>query len=251
MRRWTETTKWGDRWFRRLVPSSKLFYLYLLDECDEAGVWEEDFELFSVMTGIDHCREVFIEDLGDRILVLPDDKILVRKFLPYQQPKGLRAHVPLHQKIQTRLELHGLRYEEGIVSVEGDTRGGSPRHSPRPRSRGLVTVTVPVAVKRGKKNRESEGKEETLPASLDCPEFRKAWKDFVAYRIEINRKLTDLARTRTLNRLEKVEVEVAVAAIYTTIENTWTGVDPKFLERNGSRQGSKEKNRDYAHGLDY
>lgn len=37
-----ETDKWNDQWFRTRLPLAKLWYLYLLDRCDQGGVWEID-----------------------------------------------------------------------------------------------------------------------------------------------------------------------------------------------------------------
>ena len=250
MRRWTETTKWQDRWFRRLVPTSKLFYLYLLDECDEAGVWEIDFDLFAVMSGISISPESLIEDLGNRIQVLEGEQILVRKFLPYQQPKGLQAHVPLHQKIQRRLDVHGLVYDEGRVSLVGDTLEDTMEGGEVIPSVSLVSVSVPVPVKKRRKKEESEEKEEELPESLDCPEFREVWKQFKAYRKEVKRPFTDNARKLTLNRLAKVTPETAIAAIHATIERGWSGVDPAWLKRNGNRGQPIKADRDYEHCLE-
>lgn len=36
MKRFTETTKWDDPWFRQLKPDLKLLGLWLVDRCDNA-----------------------------------------------------------------------------------------------------------------------------------------------------------------------------------------------------------------------
>jgi hypothetical protein len=51
-RRFTETAKWDDPWYRRLAPAAKLVYSYLCDKCDCAGFWEVDWEAVAFQTGL-------------------------------------------------------------------------------------------------------------------------------------------------------------------------------------------------------
>jgi len=39
-KRFTASEKWEDLWFSELSNKYKLFWIYLLDKCDNAGVWE-------------------------------------------------------------------------------------------------------------------------------------------------------------------------------------------------------------------
>ena len=51
-KRFTDSDKWLKKpWFRSLKPSQKLFWLYLLDVCDQCGVWEVDFGLAEILIG--------------------------------------------------------------------------------------------------------------------------------------------------------------------------------------------------------
>ena len=42
--RLTDCLKWSDKWFRNIDPEEQLFWFYIHDRCDQAGVWNEDFE---------------------------------------------------------------------------------------------------------------------------------------------------------------------------------------------------------------
>ena len=159
--------------------------------------------------------------------------------------------MPLHVKILSRLELHGLIFEGGEVSQKEPT-GVSPGSHPQPSGEGYVYVNV----SKGRKGKGGKGKGKTpkpreeIPPELNAPEFLKAWDDFKAYRQEINKPQTEVGARRTLARLAKHGSEKATAAIYATIENRWTGVDPDWLNRNGAGRKPAAPDRDYAKGLE-
>ena len=43
-KRFTDSNKWKKKWFRCLSNDHKVFWIYVLDQCDHAGIWEVDFE---------------------------------------------------------------------------------------------------------------------------------------------------------------------------------------------------------------
>ena len=72
MKRFTDAEKWADPWFVELDPQAKLFWLYLLDNVDQCGVWEKFEKKFHFETGIGISIDALIEDLGDRVCDLGD-----------------------------------------------------------------------------------------------------------------------------------------------------------------------------------
>ena len=95
----------------------------------------------------------------------------------------------------------------------------------------------------------SEVKKE-VPKALDCPEFRQAWNDFEQHRIQIRKKMTPLASTKLLSRLELLGVQRSIAAINHSIENGWQGIfEPKEQSTTNSSHGynnGKPPVRDYV-----
>ncbi len=77
--------KWNDPWFRRLTPDQKLFWMYVCDTCDNAGVWKIDFELASFQIGI-KVTEDFIKDIneGKERVIIKNDLLLIRDFVVFQ-----------------------------------------------------------------------------------------------------------------------------------------------------------------------
>lgn len=85
-KRFTETTKWTDKWYRTLTIKHKAFWQFLCDRCDNAGVWNIDFELASFYIG-DTINEKDIEALNngkERVVVVSDKYLVIREFIAFQ-----------------------------------------------------------------------------------------------------------------------------------------------------------------------
>jgi len=85
MKRFTETTKWNDPWYRRLPSKQKNFWQYICDNCNNAGVWKIDFEAASFHVGEIVCMEEFeaFNEGKDRVVVLGPLLIII-DFIPFQ-----------------------------------------------------------------------------------------------------------------------------------------------------------------------
>jgi hypothetical protein len=51
-KRFSDTEKWKKPFIRTLPSEYKLFWLYLLDDCDHAGIWHVDLEIAEIKLGI-------------------------------------------------------------------------------------------------------------------------------------------------------------------------------------------------------
>src|SRR3990167_8907301 len=86
MKRFTQTMKWEDSWFRKLSPKLKCFWFYMLDRCDNAGVWKPDYELAGFFIG----EPITADDLNEinagkeRIKVLPNGSYQLIDFIDFQ-----------------------------------------------------------------------------------------------------------------------------------------------------------------------
>jgi len=52
-KRFTETTIWEDDWFYELSPEYKLFWFYIKDNCDYAGIWKPKPKIFQSLTDVE------------------------------------------------------------------------------------------------------------------------------------------------------------------------------------------------------
>ena len=83
-KRFTDNEKWKDAWFMDLPSKYKLFWLYILDECNHAGIWKVNFRVASFCIG-EHLEYSEVKRLlKDRITILNDENWYVNKFVKYQ-----------------------------------------------------------------------------------------------------------------------------------------------------------------------
>lgn len=115
-KRFTASEKWDDPWFRRLSPEMKLFWIYLLDRCNVAGIWDADIDLAQFYVGKELALEEIRSTFRGRIIVLPDGKWFVPKFITFQYGQ-LSMTNPAHKNVIAILKRHrfieaDLRFNE-------------------------------------------------------------------------------------------------------------------------------------------
>jgi len=81
-KRFTATEKWKDPWFCSLTDNNKLFWFYLLDNCDLAGIWDVNWWLVGTyIKNFKYEPELF----ADRIVEIDHKrKWFVPKFIQFQ-----------------------------------------------------------------------------------------------------------------------------------------------------------------------
>jgi hypothetical protein len=107
VKRFTATEKWEDNWFRKLPAVHKVFWQYILDRCDNAGVWKTDFEAAEFFIGAKLDPSAIMEAFEGRIRDIGRGRWWVVKFISFQCGDLSEKCVP-HQKIVQLLKEHGL-----------------------------------------------------------------------------------------------------------------------------------------------
>lgn len=126
MKRFTETQKWEDPWFRRLRPEIKNLWQWILDHCDNAGVIDPDLELASFQIGYEYSMDTLLE-LGTRIIKLPCEKLFVPKFIQFQYGE-LSTECKAHNPVFASLRKHGIeRVSNGYQYPLGKGKGKGQR----------------------------------------------------------------------------------------------------------------------------
>ena len=112
MKRFTETEKWKDAWFRRLKPAEKLLWFYIIDNCDNAGFFEMDVEMCEFLTGMksEHIESA-LAGLSSR-LIAGEGLFYVTNFLKHQKNATLNPENNAHKQIIALIEEHKPKFSE-------------------------------------------------------------------------------------------------------------------------------------------
>lgn len=99
-KRFTETKIWDDDWWIELPDEYKLFWFYIKDHCDHAGIISPQVSKFQRLTNFRITQERAFELFNEgkrRIYILRDGKWLIVDFIQFQYGKKLnpknRAHL--------------------------------------------------------------------------------------------------------------------------------------------------------------
>ena len=108
-KRFLETNIWQKGWWRKLPPKIKLFYIYMICNCDHAGIWADvDLELAEFQIGMPIDKKDILDKLKDHIEVLKEDKWFVKKFPDFQYGV-LNPNVKAHASVIKILNKNNLK----------------------------------------------------------------------------------------------------------------------------------------------
>jgi hypothetical protein len=117
-KRMTDTDKWKKRFIKNLDYGNKLLWLYMLDDCNHAGIWDIDLEVASIRIGL----EVDISDLNkfdDKIVIFDNgEKVFIPDFIDFQYGE-LNPNSNVHKSVIALLDKYNLQgYMKGSQGVE-------------------------------------------------------------------------------------------------------------------------------------
>jgi len=150
-KRFTETNKWDDKWFRGLTPGCKLMFLFITDKCDLAGFYEIDTQDIAFRTGLEESKILGAIQGLDRGLLVKGDWVWMRNFLHHQKNLPLNplnnAHKHIIQCVSDKLSLFPevpklIGAKKGLFSPIGNGKGNGKGKS-KGKKAGKVTEYTP------------------------------------------------------------------------------------------------------------
>jgi hypothetical protein len=83
-KRFTDSDKWKDPFFEELTKEYKLAWIYLLDDCDHAGIWRKSIKRLNFSLDTNFIETELLKEFKERIVVLNNDKWFIPKFVTFQ-----------------------------------------------------------------------------------------------------------------------------------------------------------------------
>jgi hypothetical protein len=156
-KRFTETEKWRDAWFRKLTPTQKCLWAYLCDNCDQAGVIDVDIELAAFQIGA-KVTETDLALFARQVRKLANGKLLIRGFVRFQYGH-LSPDCKPHKAVFACMDRHGLTIED--LSESQSKPNGNP------------TDTFPIGFESlqeqdKEKEKDKEQEKEPLPTKTEA-----------------------------------------------------------------------------------
>lgn len=123
--RLTATDKWRDPWFCSLTPQDKLFWLYVCDNCDHAGIWQVNWPLVKFHLGDYQFKQ---EIFNGRIEYISEEIWFLKKFVLFQQ--RISSINELNPKNKCHFSIINILSGRGILSpLEGASKPLARGHS--------------------------------------------------------------------------------------------------------------------------
>lgn len=133
--RFTDSNKWDDPFFMNLSPLYKIFWIYLCDRCDHAGVWKVNKKLADVQIGAEINLQEILKVFNGRISVIADgEKWVINGFIKFQYKGELNSENKAHKGVLKALQGHGIEAPmEGLLEplLEGPSNRSRSRNGSR------------------------------------------------------------------------------------------------------------------------
>ena len=116
-KRFTDNGKWKKRFFKTLSPKYKLLWIYILDDCDHAGIWEVDMEVAQLRIGEPLEEQKALELFnGNLVVIKGGDKWFIPDFISFQYGE-LNPNSRVHKSVLDLLEKNSIVYQQESVPL--------------------------------------------------------------------------------------------------------------------------------------
>ena len=227
-KRFLDCELWQEDWFVDMPENYKLFWIYLITNCDHAGIWRKQISVFTKMNGIEINLDEFEKYINKdkiRIRVVDRGYWLIEDFINFQYGKQLNIKNKVHNSIINILTNNGVN----LNSI-----------------RGLNEVNLTSKDKDKDKEKDINNITNNINITKEKTELEKTLDDFYKMRNRIKKPMTEKAKEMLLTKLEKLapnNEQLKIKILNQSIFYAWQGVfelkkDNKIIEPPLAKQGT-------------
>jgi len=110
-KRFTDTELWKQDWFLDMPSEYKLFYFYVKDNCDHAGIFKVNVRTFCRLNEVKVDSNTALEYFNvdkERIILISDSKWLLVDFFVYQYGATMNLGNRVHNSVNELLILNNI-----------------------------------------------------------------------------------------------------------------------------------------------
>lgn len=119
-KRFTDSKKWRNEWFRTLPLKAKLVWVYLCDECEFTGVFKIDYGLASFQLGFDITPTLIGQWFLDKVFFFNDGKIFIVPFFEFQYGESKDSWTA-KARAKQKIEALGFKVENNKILINPDS----------------------------------------------------------------------------------------------------------------------------------
>lgn len=111
-KRFIETELWQEDWFGELDADQKLFWFFILSDCDFCGVWRPNTRKIKFLAGLDIKLDTILDLINvdkERIVVLQNGRWYIKQFIQFQYGPKLNENNRVHASIIKKLLENDLK----------------------------------------------------------------------------------------------------------------------------------------------
>lgn len=117
-KRFIDTELFSDEWFMDLSKDCKLMWIYLITNCDHAGIISLNKKLCKFQSGILDIDNT-LKQLGNRLLTINKGLIFIPKYLEFQYPNFPNSKVRQQKSAIDILISKGIYDKENLTLSKG------------------------------------------------------------------------------------------------------------------------------------
>lgn len=236
-KRFTDSEKFRNSWYRRLTPKQKCIWEYMISECSLAGIIEIDIESMGFHIG-ENITKDDIRYFQEKYVVLEKEKLFIPSFIRFQQ-KELNIKQKAHEKIINELQKYDIPLtvsECGFRYTIDTPLKGYQRCTSNSIGNGIGIGSSIV-------NKNNEEVTENKKNKLKKPEnvTSETWQDFLTLRKAKKAPVTETVIKKIENEAAKIDWSLE-QAMQEMCAQGWQGFKSEWIINRRKENGNGKSN---------